>query len=255
MTPASQLAILQEIIAAPTTDEVWARIASVFKNIGPHRFSFIHAPFDKTIRFYATQENWITQTWVEKLDPSEWDLQKAFEPSYCGPFFWSTVPDQIYNIKSSQERLFCESVAKAGYTHHLCFPIWGVSPNQQSLLSIMTKLDKAAFHAFVEENFTLLYATSHIIHARFSTIIAKETRLHLHLSKRERDCLSCLSAGLRNNRIAQKLGISESTIEFHTLNARRKLDAKTREEAISKALLLGLLTNPPEFFDRSRNRT
>jgi DNA-binding CsgD family transcriptional regulator len=47
---------------------------------------------------------------------------------------------------------------------------------------------------------------------------------------------------LRNDRIAEKLGISRPTVELHLANARRKLNAKTREQALARAVALGLLS-------------
>lgn len=61
------------------------------------------------------------------------------------------------------------------------------------------------------------------------------------LSTRERDCLMLCAQGARNIVIADKLCISESTVEFHLRNARRKLGARTREHAVAIALRKGLV--------------
>lgn len=61
------------------------------------------------------------------------------------------------------------------------------------------------------------------------------------LSPRERECLLLLSKGLRNDMIAHRLNVSVPTVELHLANARRKLGAATREQAIATAVLLGLL--------------
>jgi DNA-binding CsgD family transcriptional regulator len=61
------------------------------------------------------------------------------------------------------------------------------------------------------------------------------------LSPRERECMTWLAIGLRYDRIAERLGIARPTVELHLLNARRKLGAKTREQALAKAVALGLL--------------
>jgi DNA-binding CsgD family transcriptional regulator len=58
---------------------------------------------------------------------------------------------------------------------------------------------------------------------------------------RERECMTWLAIGLRYDRIAERLGIARPTVELHLLNARRKLGAKTREQALAKAVALGLL--------------
>lgn len=59
------------------------------------------------------------------------------------------------------------------------------------------------------------------------------------LSERERECLLWLCSGLRVATIADKLLISESAVNLYISNAKRKLGARTREQAIARAILSG----------------
>lgn len=61
------------------------------------------------------------------------------------------------------------------------------------------------------------------------------------LSGREIELLTWLAAGLRNDAIAFKMGISVVTVNFHVLSARRKLNADTREQALAIAIMRGLI--------------
>lgn len=61
------------------------------------------------------------------------------------------------------------------------------------------------------------------------------------LSPRERDVLSFLAAGYRNDAIAFRLGLAEVTVRSHILSARQKLGAPTRENAIAIAFKRGLI--------------
>ncbi len=61
------------------------------------------------------------------------------------------------------------------------------------------------------------------------------------LSSREKQMLALLAAGYLNTRIAHELGIAEVTVRKTLLSARRKLGAKTREEALAIAVRSGLL--------------
>ncbi len=56
------------------------------------------------------------------------------------------------------------------------------------------------------------------------------------LSKREAECLQWLASGLRTQQIADKMSLQPVTIEFHIRNARRKLGAATREQALAIAI-------------------
>ncbi len=57
------------------------------------------------------------------------------------------------------------------------------------------------------------------------------------LSAREMEVLKWLSEGLRNDRIADRLKISNATVNFHVTSAKKKLGAKTREQAVAIALV------------------
>ena len=63
---------------------------------------------------------------------------------------------------------------------------------------------------------------------------------HEPLSARERDCLMHFANGLRASEVAERLNISEKTLEKYVYNAKRKLGAKTRDHAIAIAVKLDL---------------
>ena len=60
------------------------------------------------------------------------------------------------------------------------------------------------------------------------------------LSAREREVLALVAAGLRNAEIAERLFLSERTVENHVSSILRKLGADNRVEAVVKAATLGL---------------
>jgi DNA-binding CsgD family transcriptional regulator/tetratricopeptide (TPR) repeat protein len=60
------------------------------------------------------------------------------------------------------------------------------------------------------------------------------------LTARELEVLTYLSEGLRNAQIAQRLVVSEKTVDHHVSAVLRKLDVRTRGEAGAAALRLGL---------------
>ena len=56
------------------------------------------------------------------------------------------------------------------------------------------------------------------------------------LTPRELDVINAIGAGLSNKAIARALGISMHTVKFHIESLLRKLGARTRAEAVAKAL-------------------
>ncbi|NKE43463.1 hypothetical protein HB662_01650 [Roseomonas frigidaquae] len=61
------------------------------------------------------------------------------------------------------------------------------------------------------------------------------------LSEREAEALEWLAAGLRTKEIAHRMGIAPVTVELHLKSARRRLGARTRDQALLQAALRGAI--------------
>jgi DNA-binding NarL/FixJ family response regulator len=61
------------------------------------------------------------------------------------------------------------------------------------------------------------------------------------LSAREREILSLLAEGMRNEQVAETLSISPLTVRTHVTNAMAKLEADTRTEAVATAIRQSLI--------------
>lgn len=64
------------------------------------------------------------------------------------------------------------------------------------------------------------------------------------LSSREHDVIELVAEGLRNQEIAEKLGLSLSTVKCHVNAIMDKLDAQDRTEAVVTALKRGIIHLP-----------
>lgn len=69
----------------------------------------------------------------------------------------------------------------------------------------------------------------------------KKKKEDIQLTKREIEVLNDISDGLKSQEIAEKLFISERTVEAHRGNIMKKLKAKNMAELIKKAMNLGLI--------------
>jgi DNA-binding CsgD family transcriptional regulator len=65
--------------------------------------------------------------------------------------------------------------------------------------------------------------------------VMRETEAHALLTPRELEVLAALAEGMTNKAIARRLDISLHTVKFHVESVFRKLGARTRTEAVSKA--------------------
>ena len=62
------------------------------------------------------------------------------------------------------------------------------------------------------------------------------------LSAREREVLACLAQGLSNREIAATLSVTLATVKSHLVRIYTKLEAGNRNEALGRAVALGLLS-------------
>ena len=60
-------------------------------------------------------------------------------------------------------------------------------------------------------------------------------------SQREREILALLARGSTDIQIAETLGLSPATVQTHVRNAKSKLGARTRAQAVAMALVGGLI--------------
>jgi DNA-binding CsgD family transcriptional regulator len=61
------------------------------------------------------------------------------------------------------------------------------------------------------------------------------------LTSRERDCLGFVANGKTDWEISAILSISQATVHSHIENAKRKLDARSRAQAVARVVYLGLI--------------
>jgi DNA-binding CsgD family transcriptional regulator len=76
---------------------------------------------------------------------------------------------------------------------------------------------------------------------RDSGHMAPVSGMRSELSRRENKILVMISEGAANKSIATMLGVSEATVKFHLGNVYRKLNCRTRQEAISTARAAGIV--------------
>jgi two-component system nitrate/nitrite response regulator NarL len=60
-------------------------------------------------------------------------------------------------------------------------------------------------------------------------------------TRRELEVLQLLIQGMTNRQMAERLGVSDHTVKFHVAAVLGKLNARTRAEAVARAIRLGLL--------------
>jgi len=76
---------------------------------------------------------------------------------------------------------------------------------------------------------------------RFAQQAREGSELRATLTPREQEVLVLIGEGLTMRQMATRLGISPRTVETHVAKLYRKLEVRTRVQAISRAVALGLI--------------
>lgn len=77
------------------------------------------------------------------------------------------------------------------------------------------------------------------LHAHHALVQVRKLPAVRTLSRREADCLALVARGDRSKGIARKLALSPVTVDLYLRNAREKLGAATREQAVAIAIAQG----------------
>ncbi len=181
----------------------------------------------------------LPQTWMEhyaaqaffRVDPAIRHCVDAVTPMLTG----IDTPDRL---NGSAWRLW-EDALSAGFGGGMVIPL-RLPGSALGGFSLVTGMVGHEFLAWHKKNGRWAALAAHAIDQRVLTLAAPQAE-RPRLSPRERECLTWLAVGLRHDRIAEKLGITRPTVELHLANARRKLHARTREQALARAVTLGLL--------------
>lgn len=76
---------------------------------------------------------------------------------------------------------------------------------------------------------------------RFARLAREGSEMRASLTPREHEVLVLISRGLTMRQMATRLGISPRTVETHVAKLYRKLDVRSRVQAVSRAATLGLI--------------
>lgn len=188
-------------------------------------------------QFSTMDSSWIEHYLDRRLDLHDPHVRFVREMGWKPYFFDHTTLGGL----SSEERQVIEQAAEAGLRAQISvvFPKSMGECGPNGGMTIGSSRNPADFYRSVAGQEDMLLTVAMLFHSLSIGDVRREQMGAQVLTRRERDTLSYLARGLRVQRTADKLGISEATVELHLRNARRKLKARTTAQAIAHAVLLG----------------
>jgi DNA-binding CsgD family transcriptional regulator len=176
------------------------------------------------------REHWFEKRYYE-IDPI-----LALTPQRGAPFLWDDVVARE-PLSTKQKLLFNEST-EAGLHNGLSVPVHG--PRGESYVVSLATDDRVCDNGAQFGNLQIL-ATQFLL--AYSHVARKpsETGRGLHLTERERECLTWTARGKSAWAISEIIGVSEHTVNFHLKSVMKKLDTANRVSAVVTAVRLGLI--------------
>jgi len=152
------------------------------------------------------------------------------------PFHWFDV-DKKFTL-SAQQKQFLRELKDAGLTDGIAVPVFG-------------PMGTIAYFGLGCVNDTLKLTEGQQLELQFACLQTHNRYFELAhintnqpskpLSPREKQVLSLVAAGLSNNYIAERLGISENTVDTMMRRAFTKLGVNNRISAVLKGIGCGLI--------------
>src|SRR5689334_3088127 len=188
----------------------------------------------RLIRYSSLPEAWLEHYVAEgffSVDPAVHHCLQEAAPLVAG--------HSVRQADSGKATRFRDDAHEAGYRGSVTLPLHlpGAALGSFSLITAMQGDEFLSWHRDRGQWITL---AAHAVDAQLIKLISPSLP-RPKLTARERECLIWLASGLRYDRIAERLGICLATVELHVANARRKLGARTREQAVAIAVALRLL--------------
>jgi len=217
-------------------------VADLLVQIGA-RYGVVYASH-RILRADGTSSGVTTMpaSWIEhyrisdydKLDPGA--ALAAKERGVGGNSFEEPASGEEWSRKEQQMNWEIRSL---GATGSFFLSQTTPQPGTISMVNFITDAAGAHYGRWIVANGGQLRILAASAHVRFMELsgmaLAGDT-----LTNRERDVLRWLAEGYRVDRIAEKMGLSNRTVEVHLARARKRLGAKTREQALVLALRNGL---------------
>ncbi len=146
-------------------------------------------------------------------------------------FAWSQI-----ELRTPAEHDLARALIDNGFPDGLAVPCHGPHGYVAVVSLAFERLDQVA-----PEERRAIEVASLVLHERMCALSAARDEARQALSPRERDCMAFIAEGCSDGEIADRLGVAHATAMAHVHNAKRKLGARTRAQAVASCLIRNLL--------------
>lgn len=140
------------------------------------------------------------------------------------------------------EKRFILDAGETGLTAGFVSPLRVKSQNGLAGWNFLSSYGRAHVNNLRHRHENEMRLIGHMVHQQISQVNLSEADDTTQLTSRETEALQWTARGLRTDMIAAKMNLRPVTVELHLRNARTKLSAKTRDQAVAIALVAGRIS-------------
>ena len=157
------------------------------------------------------------------------------------PISWDQVRPQ--EDESEQVRQFMGEAREFGLNSGVSFPIHSAQ-GEFAMLNLASGENQVQAKSSILEAMPYASLFSAYLHEAVRRVFEHQvlSLSQVHLTDREKQCLLWSAEGKTNWETSHILSVSERTVVFHLQNAVDKLNAVSRQQAVARAVALGLIT-------------
>lgn len=179
-------------------------------------------------------ENYLSAGYIH-LDPV---VEYCFTSNKSMPLHWQ---DNIFDTPERKE--FMEDARAHGLSSGVSVPIR--TTNEVAVFSVANPFDNKDAYEYSAHKAGAMYVMSSYLHEAIRNLVYSQELAEMEspkLTTKEIECLTWWGSGKTVDEIGIILAISSRTARFHLDNAKKKLGANTKSQAIARASRLGLIS-------------
>ena len=237
----SNLTLFESLLACNTVEELHACATGI-----AHKLGFEHFLYGVQINTSLTRP----YRFILSCYPEEWRIHYDKEGyanidptvSHCVrtsiPIIWK---NEVF--KGRKEARVRSEAKDCGLVSGASFPVHGAR-GESAMLSLATSRDSREAQKDILGTMGKAQLLSCYLHEAVQRIVLSKGPVALksvNLTDREKECLLWAAEGKTGWEIANIVNISERTVTFHLQNAAHKMGVVNRQQAISRALSMGLI--------------
>lgn len=238
----NMLSFAEEALRAPTPHEASLRFFEPLQRLGA---TYIQTRlYRRPVQRLTSQAHWAAGGFIARISPEGWPGSDAFNYICfdCNPLLGAIRETRtryrFSDFAPHGERTFgayWEALGEARIGDALCATSYGPGRAITSLHLGFAQRDLPA------ESIRAIQMAGLLLTERLMDFAAPPDTDQPTLTPRERDSLAFVADGKTDWEISAIFLVSEATVRFHVDNARKKLGAVNRAQAVARAMSRGIL--------------